>query len=402
MCVDCGESYPIDDMIYNCNRCGYPLEVSYKYNELIDAFDYKNLLERGWNLWRYRELLPIINSNFIVSLQEGGTPLIKAKSLGEALDLNEVYLKDDTRNPTWSFKDRGSTVGVSKALELGANAVGCVSSGNMAASLASYAARAGLKCIVLVPRKTTMSKIVQMLICGAKVASIEAPYPEMNRVLLKNSFNFGIYMVHNDAPMRIEGQKTVSYEIAEQLNWEAPDWLLVPTSSAGNFSGAWKGWVELNILGLVSKRPKMGLVQAMGNAPIVRSYRKGLDHVEPNPNPETIAQSIANPDPPSGKRALKILRESGGSAEMASDKDIMEAQRLLARKEGIFAEPAAAVPVACAKKMAESGVIKKDEKVVLVITGAGIKDVNAALTVCSKPVELPSLDKTYDFIMKII
>jgi len=398
ICAECGGEHPVDEMIYRCERCDYPLEVRYDYDALIDAIDPKALRERGWDIWRCRELLPIKKSDFIVSLREGGTPLIRAPNLGEALGLREVYVKDETRNPTWSFKDRGSSVGVSKALEIGARAVGCASSGNMAASLASYAARAGIKSIVLIPRKTPMGKIAQMLVCGAEVASLEAPYPEIHRAFLRSSIDFGVYMVHNDAPMRVEGQKTVSFEIAEQLEFDAPDWLLVPTSSAGNFSAVWKGWAELNLVGLIDAAPKMGLVQAMGNAPIVTSFRKGLDYVQPNSNPDTVASAITNPDPPSGKRALRIIRESDGSAEMASDRDILEAQRLLARTEGIFAEPAAAVPIACAKKMADSGVIETDERVVLIITGAGIKDADSALTTCTKPAELSSLDNVRDFL----
>ncbi|MFC1802756.1 threonine synthase [Thermoproteota archaeon] len=401
ICRECKEEYSVDDFIYRCKSCDYPLEVNYSISEESEIFNKELLRNRSWNIWRYQELLPIINQKNIISLKEGGTPLIKASKLGELFKLKEVYLKDETRNPTWSFKDRGTAVGVSKGLEIGAHAVGCVSSGNMAASLAAYAARAGMKGLILVPRKTPMSKIAQMLICGGKVASIEAPYPKISHYFLKNSVEAGIYSIHADAPMRVEGQKTVSFEVAEQLGWDIPDWLLIPTSSAGNLSAVWKGWQELNQIGIAESKPKMGVVQAEGNSPIVRSFKKGLDYVEVNKNPETIASAIINPDPPSGKRALRILRESRGYAETASDKEILDAQHLLAKTEGIFAEPAASVPIACMKKMAELGVIDANEKVVILITGSGLKDVGTALKTVQSPIELKSLDEIKNFLGEI-
>jgi threonine synthase len=397
VCSVCGEERLIGEYAYRCSRCDYPLEVVYDADEVYETFNVDGLSERGFNMWRYRELLPVRDPGAIVSLQEGGTPLIKAKRLGEELGLEELYLKDEARNPTWSFKDRGTSVGVSMAVKIGAGAVGCVSSGNMAASMAAYAARAGVKCVIVVPRKTPMGKIIQMLVCGASLASVEAPYPVITRTFIENSFSAGVYSIHNDSPMRVEGQKTISLEIAEQLGWEAPDWVVVPTSSGGNFSAVWKGFTELEALGLTAGKPRMGLAQAEGNAPIVRSFRKGLDHVEPNPNPETIASGIANPDPPSGLRALSILRGSRGYGEMASDEEILEAQGQLAKAEGLFVEPAAAVPLACLKRMLAEGVVAGGERVVLVLTGSGLKDIDAALTSVGSPVELSSLDDMAGF-----
>ncbi len=395
VCKVCGEEHRLWEMAYRCSRCDYPLEVAYDYDKVRGEAEEGGL--KGSGMWRYRVLLPVSRLDCIVTLEEGGTPLIRAERLGMELGLEELYIKDETRNPTWSFKDRGSSVGVSMALEIGARAVGCVSSGNMAASLAAYAARGGVRCLILIPRGTPTVKVAQTLICGATVASVDAPYPEICGEALEAGRGLGIYMVHNDAPMRVEGQKTISFELAEQLGWEAPDWILVPTSSAGNLSAIWKGWLELRELGLVEELPRMGLVQAEGNSPIVRSFIRGLDHVEPNPEPRTIASAISNPDPPSGRRALRILRESGGAAEMASDEEILRAQRLLAEREGIFAEPAAAVPVACAKKLLEGGAIDRDERVILIITGAGIKDIDAALTSSKRPQELGSLREVKPF-----
>ena len=397
VCSLCGEERHIGEYAYRCSCCDYPLEVRYDHDEVYESFNVDDLADRGFDMWRYRELLPVRDPGSVVSLQEGGTPLVRAGRLGGELGLEELYLKDETRNPTWSFKDRGSSAGVSMAVEIGAGAVGCVSSGNMAASMAAYAARAGVRCVIVVPRKTPMGKIVQMLVCGASLASVEAPYHVITRTFIENSVSAGVYSVHNDSPMRVEGQKTVSFEVAEQLGWVAPDWVVLPTSSAGNFSAVWKGFTELEALGLTAGRPRMGLAQAVGNAPIVRSFRKGLDHVEPNPNPDTIASGIANPDPPSGLRALSILRESRGCGEMASDEEILEAQGQLARAEGLFVEPAAAVPLACLKKMLADGVVAGDERVVLILTGSGLKDIDAVLTSVGRPVELSSLGEMAGF-----
>lgn len=391
-CAECGRTYPVDEMVYRCEGCDYPLEVRYDYDKIATMVSRERFRDRKWTMWRYRELLPIGDPSKIVSLDEGGTPLLRASRLGEAMGLKNLYLMDETRNPTWSFKDRGTSVGVSKALEIGAKAVGCVSTGNMAASTAAYAAKAGIKAVVLIPSGTPTEKIVQMLICGAEVVAIKAPYPRIFEVALESSREYGIYMVHSDAPMRIEGQKTTSYEVCERLGWEAPDHVVIPTSSAGSISAQWKGWRELQELGLIEALPAMAAIQAEGNAPIVKAFKGGRDHVEPTKEPKTIAHAIANPDPPSGRRALKILRESEGVAEAVSDREILKAQRLLARTEGLFAEPAGAVPVAGAKRLLEQGLIERGERVVCTITGAGIKDVESAMTGCGKPRELESLD----------
>ncbi|MFQ6076277.1 MAG: threonine synthase, partial [Candidatus Bathyarchaeia archaeon] len=334
-CAECGRTYPVDEMVYRCGRCDYPLEVRYDYAKVATMISKEKLRDRKWTMWRYRELLPIRDKSKIVSLDEGGTPLLRASRLSEALGLRNLYLIDETRNPTWSFKDRGTSVGVSKALEIGAKAVGCVSTGNMAASTAAYAAKAGIRGIVLIPSGTPMEKIVQMLICGAEVVAIRAPYPRIFEVALETSREHGMYMVHSDAPMRIEGQKTTSYEICERLGWESPNYVVIPTSSAGNISAQWKGWRELQEVGLVDALPAMVAIQAEGNAPIVKAFKGGRDYVEPTKEPKTIAHAIANPDPPSGRRALKILRESEGLAEAVSDREILEAQKLLAGTEGL-------------------------------------------------------------------
>jgi len=391
-CPRCGKTYPINDMVYRCVECDYPLEVRYDYNEIATKITKKLIGKREWTIWRYKEILPIKNFSKIISLNEGGTALQKGARLAERFGIKNLYLKDETRNPTWSFKDRGSSVGISKALEIGVGAVGCVSTGNMAASMAAYAAKAGIKCVILIPSGTPLEKVVQMLICGAEVISIDKPYPEIYEMGLRLSKEHGIYWIHADAPMRIEGQKTSSYEICEQLGWNVPDKVIIPTSSGGNISAHWKGWKELSLIGFIEQFPSMVSIQAEGCCPIVKAFKDRKDFIEPLKKARTIAQSISNPDPPSGQRVLSLLKESNGVAEAVSDRELLDAQKVLAETEGIFAEPAGAASIAGLKKLLEKGLINKYEKVVCVITGAGLKDMKSPMKVCIKPPKLKSWD----------
>ena len=391
-CAKCGRTYPVDEMVYRCVKCDYPLEVRYDYEDVGTKLSKRLIRKRPWTIWRYSELLPIRDLSKIVSMGEGGTSLHKSIRLAERLSVKNLYLKDETRNPTWSFKDRGSSVGISKALEIGASAVGCVSTGNMAASMAAYAAKAGIKCVILISSGTPLEKVTQMLICGAEVISMERPYPEIYRVGLETSREYGIYWVHADAPMRIEGQKTSSYEICEQLGWKVPDRVIIPTSSGGNISAHWKGWKELYSIGFVEKLPSMVAIQAKGSCPIVKAFKAKKEFVEPFKEARTIAHSISNPDPPSGQRVLKILKESEGVAEAVSDMELLDAQKILAETEGIFAEPAGAASVAGLKRLIEEGVVDRDEKIACVITGTGLKDVKSAMKIAGEPTELKSWD----------
>jgi len=400
-CAKCGRTYPVDEMVYRCVRCDYPLEVRYDYDEVATKLSKKLIRKREWTIWRYNELLPIQDLSKVVSMSEGGNFLHKSVRLAERLGIKKLYLKDETRNPTWSFKDRGSSVGISKALEIGARAVGCVSTGNMAASMAAYAAKAGIKCVILIPSGTPLEKMAQMLICGAEVISMGRPYPEIYKVGLEISKEYGIYWVHADAPMRIEGQKTSSYEICEQLGWKAPDRVIIPTSSGGNISAHWKGWKELSLIGFIEKFPSMVSIQAEGCCPIVKAFKDRKEFIEPFKKARTIAQSISNPDPPSGQRALRLLKESKGIAEAVSDRELLDAQKILAETEGVFAEPAGAASIAGLKKLLEEGVIDKNEEIVCVITGAGLKDVKSTMKVCGKPIKLKSWEECQQLLKSI-
>ncbi|MEM3616089.1 MAG: threonine synthase, partial [Candidatus Methanomethylicia archaeon] len=272
-CVKCGREFPLDGYSFRCFDCNEPLEVVYDYDSLRKFLDRRSFVGEG--LWRYRVLLPVKGD--IVSLGEGGSPLLGGFRIARVFGFRSLFLKDEGRNPTGSFKDRGSSVGVSKALEVKARFVGCASTGNMAASLSAYANKAGLKCIILVPHGTPMEKLLQVLYYDPMVFSVDLPYPELYKMSFEMSSNYNVFLVHSDSPFRVEGQKTVAFEICEQLNWRVPDFVVVPTSSGGNFSAIWKGFMEFYILGLIDKLPRMVCVQSEGCAPIVEAFKSGGD-----------------------------------------------------------------------------------------------------------------------------
>jgi len=398
VCVKCGRMYPLDSYSFRCFNCNEPIHVTYDYEALKNSLTKDSFRNRFFNVWRYKELLPV-KGDRVVSLFEGGTPLVKSSRIGGLFGLKNLYFKDESRNPTGSFKDRGSSVGVSKALEVGAGIVGCASTGNMASSLSAYAAKAGLNCVVLVPRNTPTEKIMQTLYYDSLVFSVDLPYPELYKLSFEAALNHGLYLVHSDSPMRIEGQKTIAYEICEQLNWDAPDVIIVPTSSGGNFSAIWKGFKEFYDIGFIDKLPRMICVQSSGCAPIVEAFKSGGD-LKPWKNVNTIAHSISNPNPSlaSGNFVLKILRENNGYAISVSDREISEAQRILAVSEGLFVEPASSTSIAVLSKLLDDGIIDRDEKIICILTGSGLKDLNAIKNYVKIPIMVRSKE---EFIEKI-
>lgn len=391
-CPKCRKEYQVDSLAFRCFHCNEPLEVIYDYDSLEKIISKESFKNRTWNLWRYLELLPIKDEKCIVSLSEGGTPLIKSNRLAELLGLNELYLKDESRNPTGSFKDRGSSIGISKALEIKVKIVGCASTGNMAASLSAYANRAGLKCIILIPQKTPLEKVSQILFNEPIVMSVNQPYPELYKMSFEMSRKFNVYLIHSDSPMRIEGQKTIAYEICEQMKWETPDLVVIPTSSGGNLSAIWKGFKEFYEIGLIKKLPRIVCVQSEGCAPIVKAFTEKTD-LKPWPNPNTIAHSISNPNPilASGRRVLRILKENKGLAIAVSDEEIIKAQKTLAIREGILVEPASAASIAAITKLIENREISRNDKIVCILTGTGLKD----MKIIRKQIKTPTQIKTW-------
>ncbi|HIP34929.1 MAG TPA: threonine synthase [Methanothermococcus okinawensis] len=387
-CISCGKEYHIDDIIYTC-RCGGLLEIVYDYEEIKDKVSKESLRKREIGVWRYLEYLPVENLEKIVSLQEGGTPLYRCKNLGEELGLKELYVKNEGANPTGSFKDRGMTVGVTKAEELGIDVVGCASTGNTSASLAAYSARAGKKCIVLLPGgKVALGKLAQAMFYGAKVVQIRGNFDEALEMVRKLAEDGKLYLLNSINPFRLEGQKTIGFEICDQLNWKVPDRIIVPVGNAGNISAIWKGFKEFKETGIIEDLPKMTGIQAEGAKPIVDAFKRNSRSIVPVENPETIATAIRIGNPVNYPKALDAIYSSGGYAESVSDREITEAQKLLARKEGIFVEPASAASIAGLMKLLEMGIIDKDERIVCVTTGNGLKDPDAAIRASERPIEI--------------
>jgi len=391
VCVGCSTRYSPDEVIYTCSRCGHLLAVEYDLNSVTIS---KSTWEsRPLSVWRYRELLPV--SIEPVSLQEGGTPLYHLSRIGDEIGVRNLYAKHEGMNPTGSFKDRGMTVGVSMALQLKKTSVACASTGNTSASLAAYAARAGIPAVVLLPAgKVALGKVAQALMHGARVLSIRGNFDRALEMVHELCLSHGLYLLNSVNPFRLEGQKTIGFETLDQLG-ETPDRMVLPVGNAGNISAVYKGFVELAQLGLMEGMPMMTGIQAAGSAPIVRAIREGLPEVVPEPHPETVATAIRIGAPVNAEKALAAIRKTGGCAETVTDAEILAMQRDLARKEGIGVEPASAASVAGVKKLVENGVIDRNETIVCVVTGHLLKDPETVIRQCAAPLEidadLPSL-----------
>jgi threonine synthase len=393
-CIGCGAEYPINEIIYNCERCGDLLEVRVDEKALKEKIETGEWRLRPISVWKYKEFLPVFDETKIVTLREGGTPLYRCERLGKELGVENLYVKNEGANPTGSFKDRGMTVGVSKALELGVKAVVCASTGNTSASLAAYAAKAGLPCIVLIPAgKVALGKLAQAMMYGAIVVGVRDNFDVALQMAVSASKKVGLYLLNSINPFRIEGQKTAAFEICDQLEWQVPDRVVLPVGNAGNITAYWKGFRELKALGLVEKLPKMVGVQAAGASPIAKAFASNRATIEPVKDPETVATAIRIGNPVNWKRALNALRGSNGTALTVTDDEIIKAQKLLARKEGIFIEPASAASIAGLKKLVENGEVDVDETIVCVATGHGLKDPEAAVRACEEIIEIePSLE----------
>lgn len=381
-CVSCGEEYGDDEVIYTCEKCGSVLELVNEINVSKDTFD-----GRKDNLWKFKECIPVDESK-IVSLDEGGTPFCKCDKLGEELGVN-LYVKVEGSNPTGSFKDRGMTVGMTKAMELGVSTVGCASTGNTSASLSAYAARAGLRCIVFLPSgKVALGKLAQAMFHGAEVMSINGNFDEALEAMTALALEKHLYLLNSINPYRLEGQKTIGYEIVRDLDWKAPDRIILPVGNAGNISAIWKGVKEFHDAGFIKDLPMMTGIQAEGACPVTNAFKKGDKCVVPVENPETIATAIRIGAPVSDIKALNAIYDSNGYSETVTDGEILDAQRLLARTEGIGVEPASAASIAGLKKLVDEGVVDKGETITCVVTGHLLKDPNTAIEACTQPTQV--------------
>lgn len=383
-CVSCGALYRADEVIYTCRKCGHLLAVRYD----LDSVQVSRALwnTRPLSVWRYRELLPVQIPP--VSLQEGGTPLYHLDRIGEEIGLPALYAKHEGMNPSGSFKDRGMTVGVSMALQLKMSSVACASTGNTSASLAVYAAKAGIPAVVLLPAgKVAVGKVAQALMHGARVISIRGNFDRALEMVHELCLSHGLYLLNSVNPYRLEGQKTIGFESIDQLG-DVPDRFVLPVGNAGNISAVHKGLLELETLGLIDRLPMMTGIQAAGSMPVVRAIRENLPEVIPEMHPETVATAIRIGAPVNAEKALTAIRTTGGTAESVTDEEILSMQRDLARKEGIGVEPASAASVAGVKKLVELGMIDRDERVVCVVTGHLLKDPDTVIRQCEPPTEI--------------
>lgn len=385
-CIECGKSHDMDRPAYACSKCGNLLEVRLDFGALGDRLRKSDWKGRPISVWRYKELIPVGAGARVFSLNEGGSPLLKCSRLGERLGMKNLRVKFDGTNPTGSFKDRGMTVGITKAKELGMKTVACASTGNTSASLAAYAGLAGLKCVVLIPEgKVALGKLAQAMMHGALVVSIKGNFDQALDMVMKSSDKLGLYVLNSVNPFRIEGQKTAAYEICDQMGQRPPEVLYIPVGNGGNSAAYWKGFAEYESLGIVSGHPTIRGVQAEGAAPVARMFESNSHEIVPVKNPDTVATAIRIGNPANWKKTVRAIKESGGYASTVSDDEILEAQRELAKYEGIFAEPAGAAALAGLTKDIRLGKIDKSAEVVCVSTGHGLKDPDVAIEQSTQP-----------------
>lgn len=400
ICKECGKEYPIEKRS-TCEDCFGPLDVRYNLSKIAENVNPDIIETRTKSIWRYKELLPVDISLEHVEINVGYTPLKKCEKLGSILGLKNLYIKDDTVNPTGSFKDRPASVAVTKALEWGLPAVGCASTGNLAGATAAAASNVGLPSYIFIPEGLATGKIISALAYGANVIEIKGTYDRTNRIanLVSDKKNWGIVNI-NIRPYYVEGSKTITYEICEQLGWNVPDRIIVPLGSGALLVSANKALGELRKLGWVKNATtKICGSQPEGCSPIVTALTTGNPNIIPVEQPTTIAKSLAIGDPASGYETKEIIKRTGGWGDAPADQEIIEAQLLLARTEGILSEPAGGSVIASLQRKVRSGEVDSDEVVVLYITGIGLKSTEVIAPFLNEPI---SSDGNIDVIEAIL
>ncbi|MBM3946580.1 MAG: threonine synthase [SAR202 cluster bacterium] len=390
-CRECGREYPIEPL-NACDFCFGPLEVHYDYDAMARAISRERIQKGPLTLWRYVDLLPVEGAE-VVDLGTGFTPLLKSKRLGKMLGLDNLYLKNDAVNPSYSFKDRVVAVASTKALEFEFDTLACASTGNLAGAVAAHAARAGMKSFIFVPGDLEQGKMVGAAIYGPTLVAVNGNYDEVNRLCseLADLYRWAFVNI-NMRPYYAEGSKTLGYEVAEQLGWQTPAHAIVPSASGSLLTKIYKGYNEFASLGLVPPvKTRMHCAQAAGCSPIVTAWRNGWDVVRPV-RPKTVAKSLAIGNPADGFYAVKTLRETGGSGVPVPEDQVIEGIKLLAETEGIFTEMAGGVVISALKDLAQRGVIKRDELTVAYITGNGLKTQEAVMDVVKPLVIDPSVN----------
>ena len=377
-CRECAHAYPAE-ALHVCEWCFGPLEVTYDYEAIKAAVSRESIAAGPLSIWRYADLLPAAAEG-AVSLGAGFTPLVRADRLAAELGLGELWIKNDTLNPTGSFKDRVVSVALTKAQELGFKVAACASTGNLANSVAAHAAHAGMESVVFIPADLEAAKVVSTAVFGGRLVAVDGNYDEVNRLCaeLAGEYPTWAFVNVNVRTYYAEGSKTLAFEVAEQLGWQAPDHVVVPVASGSQLTKVAKGFKELWTVGLLDEEPHVRIsgAQATGCSPVAQAFAAGLDVVKPV-KPDTIAKSLAIGNPADGPYALDAVRASGGSFGSVTDEEVIAGIRLLARTEGIFAETAGGVTIATLAKLAASGAIRPDERVVALVTGHGLKTVEA-------------------------
>jgi threonine synthase len=392
-CLGCRAAYPPDQDLLLCPRCHNLLEARYDLARFGREVDRDAVARRPAGVWRWTELLPVLDPVRIVTLGEGGTPFLRSERLARACGVRELWLKSDaTGNPTGSLKDRSITVSATKAVEFGYDVLSCDSTGNKASSTAAYAARAGLRSVVFCPKDTPVPKMAQAVFFGARLIRVDGHYSQINAMYRKliGSGRVKWYDCGTDNPFRYEGKKTYAYEIAQELGWRAPDRVVQPAAGGMSVVKTWKGFNELRAIGWVDRLPKMTAVQAARCAPIVESWKNGLPRVAPVDKQATLASALAVADPGLlGDRTLEAIRASNGAAVGVEETEIMDAVRLLAQ-DGLMIEPSGAVTVAAVRSGVREGTIDRGESVVCVLTGSGFKDFDRILDLVEIPRQIVS------------
>jgi threonine synthase len=377
-CRECARPYPAQ-ALHVCDYCFGPLEVVYDYERVRAELTRADVAAGPDTIWRYRALLPV-DDPAPIDLGAGFTPLVRADRLAAELGLGELWIKNDTANPTGSFKDRVVSVALTKARQLGFKVAACASTGNLANSVAAHAARAGMASVVFIPRDLEVAKVVTTAIYGGHLVAVDGTYDDVNRLCaeLASDHPDWAFVNVNVRTYYAEGSKTLAFEVAEQLGWRAPDHVVVPVASGSQLVKVAKGFGELHEVGLLDEEPHVRVsgAQAEGCAPVAQAFADGADAIRPV-RPSTIAKSLAIGNPADGWYALEAVRRSGGALAAVTDEEILDGIRLLARTEGIFAETAGGVTIATLARLAARGVVRRDETVVAYVTGHGLKTVEA-------------------------
>ncbi|MDD5557163.1 MAG: threonine synthase [bacterium] len=401
-CTACGAETGAEGMTYVCGACGGNLEVAYDHARIRKALTRESLArDADHSVWRYWDLYPLHDRSRIMPLRIGWTPLYRADRVARGLGLREVLLKDDGRNPSASFKDRASAVAVAKGLELGCDKLCGASTGNAASSTACLCASIGMSPIIFVPASAPKAKIAQLLIFGATVFTVRGSYDDAFDLCLKATAEYGWYNRNTGYnPYTREGKKSVSFEVCEQLGWEVPDLVFVPVGDGNIISGVWKGFRDLLAVGLIDRLPRLVAVQSELSSAVVDAVR-GDGRIRPV-RATTVADSISVDLPRDGLMAVRAVRESGGMAVKVSDAEILDAIPFIARGAGVFAEPAGAASVAGLRRLVADGALRGDERIVCLVTGNGLKDVDSAMKIAGRTIAVePAIENLKAAVSKL-